>query len=711
MQFSFLLGNIDCKETLEEVNKQILIYSKKKGINMKLTKLVFNNYRSFGPIDTTIKISDLTAFIGHNSSGKTTVLSALQKLFGNSKITKSDFHIPIDKIPDQIIESNFFIEAYFEFFDEDSKEEEEDDYGIAQYFENFIVDQPGGNPYIVIRLDANYEKGSSPEGIIDYKYHYVVNKGEDGLKPISAHDRDKIQVIYIPAVRNPSEQLKNASGTILWRILNQINWKESDKEVINKKIDELDQEVAKQSGITKVKKVVSSQWKNYHNDLRYKEANVKFGSSDLDNILKKLEVEFTPSHTGKAFKVDDLGDGLKSLFYLTLIDSLLELESEAITEIKTKVSDEDRILNVNPPALTLILVEEPENHVSPRLLGKVIKNLNNIQNRNNSQVLITSHSPSILKRLEPTEIRHLRIEDGATIVKEIVLPEREDAAYKYVKEAIKAYPELYFSSLVVLGEGDSEEILIPKFLSLYMNDLDTLGISVVPLGGRHVNYFWKLLNQLNIPFITLLDLDSEREGGGWGRIKYVIKQLIENGKDRSELLTIKGGRILSEEELENMHTKEDYKYINAWVKMLERYNVYFSNPLDIDFLMIETFLDAYLETLGKGEGPLIKIEEGKKQKRIQELNQQEKQTLAYQERIESDVERTLKKNGGDGHTYTEEQKELMIWYSYFFLNRGKPVTHLQALNFIDEVVLQANIPTVFIEIANKVKLLLNIIED
>lgn len=677
---------------------------------MKLTKLVFNNYRSFGPINTNINISDLTAFIGHNSSGKTTVLSALQKLFGNSKITKSDFHIPLDKAPDEIIECNFYIEAYFEFFDEDSEGLGEDDYGIAQYFENFIVDQPGGNPYIVIRLDASYEKGSSPEGIIDYKFHYVVNKGEDGLKPISAHDRDKIQVIYIPAVRNPSEQLKNATGTILWRILNQINWKESDKEKINKKIDELDKEVANQSGVSIVKKVVSTQWKKYHNDSRYNEANIKFGSSDLDNILKKLEVEFTPTHTEKAFKVDDLGDGLKSLFYLTLIDSLLELENEAITEIKNEVSEEERVLNIDPPALTLILVEEPENHVSPHLLGKVIKNLNNIRNRNNSQVLITSHSPSIIKRVEPTEIRHLRIENGTSIAKEIVLPEKQDESYKYVKEAIKAYPELYFSSLVVLGEGDSEEILIPKLLSLYMDDLDTVGISVVPLGGRHVNHFWKLLNQLNIPSITLLDLDRERDGGGWGRIKYAVNQLIENGIDRSELLTVSGGRILTDRELEAMHSWKGYEYIDGWIEMLKRYNVYFSNPLDIDFLMIEKFLDAYLETLGKNEGPLIKIDANEKQKRIYELNEQEKQTLAYQERIESDVKRSLKKNGGNGHTYTEKQKELMIWYSYFFLTRGKPVTHLQALNYITVDVLQADIPDVFINIAEKVKLLLNIEE-
>ncbi|MHA4090129.1 ATP-dependent nuclease [Bacillus cereus] len=677
---------------------------------MKLTKLIFNNYRSFGPTDTTINISDLTAFIGHNSSGKTTVLSALQKLFGNSKVTKSDFHIPLDKTPDEILDSNFYIEAYFEFFDEDSEGIEEDDYGVAQYFENFIVDQPGGNPYIVIRLDASYEKGSSPEGIIDYKYHYVVDKGEDGLKPISAHDRDKIKVIYIPAVRNPSEQLKNATGTILWRILKQINWKESDKEQINEKIDELDKEVAKQSGLAIVKKIVSSQWKNYHSDSRYNEANIKFGSSDLDVILKKLEVEFTPSHTEKAFKVDDLGDGLKSLFYLTLIDSLLELESEAIAEIKNRVSEDERVLNIDPPALTLILVEEPENHVSPHLLGKVIKNLKNIRDRNNSQVLMTSHSPSIIKRVEPTEIRHLRIEDGTTIAKEIVLPDKKEEAYKYVKEAIKAYPELYFSSLVVLGEGDSEEILIPKFLSLYMDDLDTVGISVVPLGGRHVNHFWKLLNQLDIPFITLLDLDKEREGGGWGRIKYALKQLIENGTDKSKLLLLNDDSILEDSMLDKMHTLEDYTHINGWIEMLEDYNVYFSDPLDIDFLMIEKFLNYYLMTLEKNEGPLIKIDEKEKKKRIHELTDEEKKTTVYQERIKSDVKRALKEKGGDGHTYTEVQKELMIWYSYFFLTRGKPVTHLQALNYIPNEELKENIPEVFIKIAEKVKLLLNIEE-
>ncbi|USK32596.1 AAA family ATPase [Bacillus sp. F19] len=681
---------------------------------MKLTKLILKNYRSFGPKSTTINITDLTAFIGHNSAGKTVILSALQKLFAGSKINKTDFHVPFNQSPEEIEKNNLSIEVQFEFF---KKDESADSYAIPMYFENFVVNEEGGKPFIAMRLEASWEKGNDPEGIIDYKFYYVTKDNGDGsnnLKPLSAQDRSKIKVIYIPAVRNPIEQLKNATGTILWRILKQINWKETEEETIKEKIEELDDEVAKQPGIMMIKRIISSQWKNYHNDSRYKEANIKFGSNDLDMILKKLDVEFTPSHTEKAFKVNELGDGLKSLFYLTLIDSLLELENEAIIEIKSEVVEEKRILNVDPPALTLVLVEEPENHVSPHLLGKVIKNLKSIKNHNNAQILITSHNPSIIKRIEPTEIRHLRIdrETSTTLVKEITLPNKKDVAYKYVKEAVKAYPELYFSSLVILGEGDSEEILLPKFLRLYTDELDFAGISVVPLGGRHVNHFWKLLNQLDIPFITLLDLDRERDGGGWGRIKYTLLQLIENGVDKEELLKLEDGSILQNSLLEQMHTwelnsKGDIKLLEGWISDLEGYNIYFSNPLDIDFVMIEQFLENYLMTLSDGEGPLIKVREKEKQKRIHRLTDEEKKLKVYTDRIEDSVKKTLKEHGGSGETFSDTQKELMIWYNYFFLTRGKPITHLQALNYIEDETLKRDMPAVIQRLSEKAQKIIN----
>ncbi|MFQ3380751.1 ATP-dependent endonuclease, partial [Escherichia coli] len=85
--------------------------------------------------------------------------------------------------------------------------------------------------------------------------------------------------------------------------------------------------------------------------------------------------------------------------------------------------------------------------------------------------------------------------------------------------------EIYFASLVILVEGDSEQVILPKIFESYNFDADSKNIAIAPLGGRHVNHFWRLLESLKVPYITLLDLDLGRNGGGFERIKYAIKQL------------------------------------------------------------------------------------------------------------------------------------------------------------------------------------------
>lgn len=70
----------------------------------------------------------------------------------------------------------------------------------------------------------------------------------------------------------------------------------------------------------------------------------------------------------------------------------------------------------------------------------------------------------------------------------------------------------------------------------------------------------------------------------------------------------------------------------------------------------------------------------------------------YEKRIIDDVQHALKECGGDGKTYTEEQKRLMVWYTYFFLNRGKPSTHIEALSKIEDKTMVASMPTVFSKI-------------
>ena len=649
---------------------------------MQLTKIILSNYRCFGKEPTNIEINNLTGFIGRNSSGKTALLSALMKLFGEKSsdriIERSDFHIPESTDPDSVTNNELYIEAQFMF---PELERGEDNASVPIFFKHMLVSEPGGKPYLRIRLEANWEKSSNPEGSIDSNIYYITSTTEEitleDKRNIKRHDLDQIKMIYVPAIRKPDEQLKNVSGTIISRLLNGISWSEQTKSKIKEKVSETEEIFSEEKGVESLKKSLESQWNSYYRDMRYSNPKINFNSSNLETILKRVDVTFSPTETSRDYQVEELGDGLRSLFYLSLVNTFLEIEEEILKSIK---DGQEGIFTLIPPVLTIVAVEEPENHISPHLLGRVVEKLNLISAKENSQTILTSHSPSIVKRIEPENLRYFRIckKYECTKVKSIILPDEEKEAeqFKFVKEAVLAYPELYFANLVVLGEGDSEEIIIKKMIELKEESVDSSEISIVPLGGRHVNHFWRLLNGLEIPFITLLDLDRERYGGGWGRIKYAIQQLIEIGCDKNTLLKIKGG-ILSDEQLENMHTWDvaETEIMSGWIKNLESYDVYFSTPLDIDFAMLQSFKDKYISLLTSSEGPRITGH-----RRIQDIvindDTEDELKIAYKARIDSDIKSTLKQEGGDGSTYTKEEKELMIWYSYFFLGRGKPTTHL-----------------------------------
>lgn len=677
---------------------------------MRLSKIKLFNFRCFGEVEHTIAIDDLTTFIGSNSAGKTAALAALNCMFSeftsDRNIRRSDFYVPKNVLPENMTEQKMYIETVFEF--KNIREGKEDD-SIPQFFKHVIVDAPDGTPYIRIRLDATWEKSNTIEGAIDYQIRYITCPESEKIEDTNyvnaqRRDLDKIRVIYVPAVRDPSKQLKNTSGAMMYQLINSINWKDERRNNIKLKIEELNSEFEEEQGIKILNDSLDKRWKKYDTNEKYKNVALKFNSADIETSIRRADVVFSPTETGNDYTVEQMSDGLKSLFYISLIDSILNIENTIKEEIKT--NSENISFNKNLPVLTIMAVEEPENHIAPHLLGRLVNNLKNIADKNNAQTIITSHSASIIKRVEPSRIRYFRVNDKEyTDVCSITLPDKTDEQYKYVKEAVKAYPELYFAKLVILGEGDSEELILSKLWDKYNGDIDLSEISIVPLGGRHVNHFWRLLNNLKIPYITLLDLDRERYGGGWGRIEYTLKELLNLGYKKEKILTLEGGEILSQEKLDTMHNWEiNEKFMEVWMKYLENFRIFFSSPLDIDFLMLEKYEDFYKNILGTNEGPEIKIDGHCK--KIKDLNEKEKSSMEFQARISKDIRNSLKENGGSGKTYSAKQKELMIWYNYFFLNRGKPTTHMLMLSSISDEDLKERIPNVFIRIFDKAKSIL-----
>ncbi|NTU81541.1 MAG: AAA family ATPase, partial [Chloroflexales bacterium] len=501
---------------------------------MQIQSITIKGFRCFDAAGQSITLDHLTCFVGPNASGKTTTMVALARLFGESQsertVKASDFHVASGEELTSCKKRHLSLEAILVL--PELEKQNPSGRAIAESFNQMVVDAPGETPYCRILLEATWENDGTPMGDIQQKLYWILTSSDDPAvvesKKIQVRptDRAKVRVVYVPASRDPSAQIRSTTTTVFGRLLRALEWGKKDED-IRQQLQNLKAEFARLPGLTTMNVNVQAAWKSLYDGPVA--ANVAFESIDANPsaLLDLLAPTFTPDEQGKQLRSAELSDGLRALFALSLplglyyVEALLRSDASA-AGFCASVTD-------NLPSLTLFAVEEPENHLSPHYLGKVVGQLLAVSKSDAAQVVLSSHSPSIMGRIDPDHVRYFLGGETRqrTQVRALTLPQEDDEAFKYVREAIRGYPELYFARLVVLGEGPSEEIVLRRLFEASGAPLDAHFISVVPLGGRHVNHFWRLLNSLGIPFITLLDLDREKEGAGWGRIQYIRNQLVD----------------------------------------------------------------------------------------------------------------------------------------------------------------------------------------
>ncbi|QEE14491.1 ATP-dependent endonuclease [Promethearchaeum syntrophicum] len=651
---------------------------------MKITKIIIKNFQSFGPEGIETSLDNSTVLIGANNSGKTAMLLALQKIFGITQslrqIHKADFHIPRGKNFEDFDELRLSIEVFIEFPEIDLEESQKK--AKAAYFNQLIIRDDNSPPYFRIRLEAVWERNMNIEGNITQIYRYIktpeMEQQSETTNWVKMKELGIIQMIYVPALRSPSNQIKNSTGTIIWRLFRYLKWSESLKKSIIDEMKVLNGKIVENQGIGKIEEIINQEWKKY-NDIKYfSNTNFSFATGKLDDILKKIEISFKPSPDEINYDIEQISDGMKSLFYISLVCSLLEIESKILNEAEDLFSD----TNYTPPYLTIVAIEEPENHLAPHLLGKTIQNLQETSKLEIAQILITSHSPSILKRINPETIRHFRLDltTNTTSIRKILLPSESDEAFKFVKQGVQFFPEMYFSKLIILVEGDSEKIVFPRLFQVEDILIDNHYISIIPLGGKFVNYFWKLLNDLMIPHITLLDFDIYKKIQN--PLKYICKELLEiNPNFQIGEYDINLSNI--DQIIDSIDITDD-----IFRNQLERKNIFFSYPLDFDFLMIESFLEQYKLLKGRGPNVLRHIEEPD-----------------YEDQLEHYVKTPFKDDFILNESVFSEKGELLAWHKYLF-NNNKPLIHYLFLSEISNEQLNQNISPILKEIIQKSKNLL-----
>lgn len=634
---------------------------------MFVERVTLANFRCFGPEPQSIDLSPgLTAFVGVNGSGKTAVMEGMLRLFGVSseqrRLRKQDFHVPLSEAATSL-QRELFIETVFAFpeLDDDAA----DHSAVPEFFQQMAADE-NGRLKCRVRLQATLTDDGSLEGAIDWKLRAVRKFGDFGEKDcvdLKQIDRARVQMLYVPASRDAVSQVTAFMRSRLWRA---INWSKGVRAAFVDAAENLNGIFGAELGVDAIGSCLQKRWQDLHT--AGTDTTVTFRPVDprFQEFIRKVTVVFHPDESGDDRGLEDLSDGQRSLFHMAITAATLDVESMILGQTGGFQAD-----TVHVPALTLIAIEEPENSLSPFYLSRIIRQIEDLTNGKRAQAVVSSHSPSIMGRIGPEQVRHfqLDIKKRTACVNKIRMPAGEVEAEKFVREAVRTFPELYFARFVILGEGASEEVVLPRLAEALKLPIDRSFVAVVPLGGRHVNHLWRLLNDLGIAHATLLDLDIGRAGGGWGRIKTACAQLLANGVDPGKLFAGSlhasgpGHNLASFDS--NSYDAAGHNLLMQWVAWLRTFKVFFCAPLDLDYSMLLAFSSAY-KTLEPGwTGPIAG----------------------------NDPRRAVLGEDGILELYAEASvRDHLRWYRYLFLGRGKPSSHVRVLSKLDAAALESGAP-------------------
>ena len=152
----------------------------------------------------------------------------------------------------------------------------------------------------------------------------------------------------------------------------------------------------------------------------------------------------------------------------------------------------------------VLLIEEPENHLSHTKLNELIHDLK--KGAENKQIIVTTHSSFIANKLGLESLILLNEQ------KTITFKDLEDDTFTYFKR-LAGYDtlRLILSNKSILVEGDSDELIIQKAYSQKYGKLPIEdGIDVISVGTSFLR-FLQIAERINKPVIVITDTDWSLE--------------------------------------------------------------------------------------------------------------------------------------------------------------------------------------------------------
>ena len=151
----------------------------------------------------------------------------------------------------------------------------------------------------------------------------------------------------------------------------------------------------------------------------------------------------------------------------------------------------------------VILLEEPENHLSAVSMRRLIEKISNAANR---QVVIATHSSSVSSRLDlrKTIMVH-HSSDAPAFLNDL----DEDTAKFFMKAPDNNVLQFALANRVILVEGDAEFMLINAFFNMVTGQAASeCGVEVISVGGTSFKRYMDLAIMLPVKIAVMRDNDK-----------------------------------------------------------------------------------------------------------------------------------------------------------------------------------------------------------
>lgn len=522
---------------------------------IKIDEIRIDGFR--GLKDFKMSLSETTVLTGMNNVGKTSVLKALQLLFGNSSfLAAEDLHIDNNGKSTQII-----VDAKIIAIGEDGKRTADfsEVWEIAFGEANIKMDAEEYS-YVPMRVKYTFQ---TLQNSFNRDMH-ILNEWESagiawqdlkGKK--STIKGDYFQFHYLDAKRDIQDDLK-VRTSYLGKMLGDVasNYNPEDVAELEKKISSLNAEAIEKSSVLKniqeslkgIDTTMDSSGKVYVSPFAKK----------LRDLNKSLTIHYGTEDS--SFTMDYHGMGTRSW------SSMLSFRAFVKQMCNSKNPDEEAFLPI-------IAIEEPEAHLHPNAQKQLYKQMNDMPGIK----IISTHSPYVAACAELSELRGMYKSDEKTVCGSLPVTKLTSEEQRKIRQAVlTSNGELLFAKAIVLGEGETEVQALPIFCQQHLGLTPVeSGLSFVDAKGCGNYYpFVALADAFQIPWYIFSDGENETQKGlkkllkkTYGEDRALTEQknifIIPDEKDFEGMLLVDGYKDEIEKAIEQLKGKG---YINEFIR-------------------------------------------------------------------------------------------------------------------------------------------------